>query len=257
MNVVRIRGGYPLAGTVRVSGSKNAALLMLSAALLTDRPCVLRNVPILSDVTFLLQILQTLGADITFMDPHTVRIHAAKIDHRAPYELVRQMRASVCLLGPLVGRLRRACVSLPGGCVIGHRPIDLHLNGLRKMGCEVDLVGGNVEVRADRLRGAPIFMGGRCGSTVTGTANVLMAALLAPGETRIESAACEPEVVDLCHLAVQMGAQIEGIGSPHLVVHGRDRLEGFDDTVMGDRIEAGTFVVGGVLTDASIRVRSE
>ncbi len=254
MNLVKIQGGCSLNGTVKVGGAKNAALLMLSAALLTEEVCILRNVPVLSDINFLIQILQHLGVEVTALDAHTWQLKSKNISHKAPYELVRQMRASVCLLGPLVGRLRKACVSLPGGCVIGHRPIDLHLKGLQKMGCDISLTDGNVNIVADKLNGAHVFLGGRYGSTVTGTANILMAAVLSPGCTTIESAACEPEIVDLCHLLVQMGASIDGIGSPCIVVHGCSQLKGFDYQVIGDRIEAGTFVIAGVLTKGSLRV---
>ena len=172
----------------------------------------------------------------------------------APYELVRKMRASVCLLGPLVGRLRRAEVSIPGGCVIGPRPIDLHLKGLSKLNCAVSVANGYVHVDASDMCGGPVFLGGRSGSTVTGTANILMAAALAPGTTRIECAACEPEVVDLCNLLVKMGARIEGIGSPELTIHGVEKLHGCTHRVIADRIEAGTFIAAAAITRGDVEV---
>lgn len=254
MDVVHVRGGVSLSGEVAVSGAKNASLLMLAAALLTDEVCILRNVPSLRDVHFLLQLLERMGVEVVALGEHTWQLHARTVEPSAPYELVRQMRASVCLLGPLIGRLRRASLSLPGGCVIGNRPIDLHLNGFRKLGCEIALREGTVHVDAEKLKGSQVFLGGRYGSTVTGTANLLMAASLTPGVTIIESAACEPEVVDLCRLLVCMGGEIEGIGSPCLIVRGKTKLSGFDYSVIGDRIEAGTFLVASLITNGTVRI---
>lgn len=254
MDKVLIHGGVPLNGTVQVGGAKNACMAMMAAALLTDEPCILRNVPQLRDVAAFVRLLQTLGVEIEALEPHVWHLQAKSVTHEAPYELVRKMRASVCVLGALAGRLHQASVPLPGGCVIGNRPIDLHLYGLQKLGYAVSLEAGVVHVSAKAPKGGTVFLGGRFGSTVTGTANVLTAAVLTSGTTIIESAACEPEIVDLCHLLQQMGAAIDGIGSPTLKIVGTDRLHGFDYTVIGDRIEAGTFVLAGLVTRGHVRV---
>jgi UDP-N-acetylglucosamine 1-carboxyvinyltransferase len=255
MDVFRVNGNGPLSGTIEVGGAKNAALPLLAAALLTEETVRLTNVPDLSDIRFMVEILGHVGATIDNPEPGTWEVTAAQLTHIAPYELVRKMRASVCLLGPLVARLRRAEVSIPGGCVIGPRPIDLHLKGLAKLNCEVSVERGYVSIEAQNMRGGPIFLGGRNGSTVTGTANILMAATLAPGTTRIECAACEPEIVDLCNLLTKMGAQIEGIGSPELIIHGVERLHGCEHAVIADRIEAGTFIVAGAITNGNVLVK--
>lgn len=254
MEVMKVVGGRPLAGTIHVSGAKNAALPMFAATLLTDQPCTLRNVPDLSDIQFMAEMIEHLGASVERLDPHTWRIQAGTVSPFAPYELVRKMRASVCLMGPMVGRLRQAEVSLPGGCVIGPRPIDLHLKGLKRLGCEIEISEGYVHIDGSNLQGNYLFLGGRQGPTVTGTANMVMAAVLAPGITRIESAACEPEVVDLCNMLVGMGAKIEGIGSHYLKVTGVEKLHGCDHSVVPDRIEAGTLLVAGAITEGSISV---
>ncbi|MGA2052703.1 MAG: UDP-N-acetylglucosamine 1-carboxyvinyltransferase [Opitutales bacterium] len=255
MDVVRIQGGRPLRGEIIISGAKNACLPIFAATLLTEDPVTIENVPDLSDVRFMGEILSYLGAEVERPDAHTWKITAKKIVPRAPYELVRRMRASVTLLGPLVGRLRQAEVSLPGGCVIGPRPIDLHLKGLEKLGCFVRMEGGYLHVDGSRIRGAEIFLGGRHGSTVTGTANLVMAAVLTPGVTRLESAACEPEVEDLCRMLVKMGAQIEGVGSHVLKIEGVERLYGVKHRVISDRIEAGTWVLAAAMTRGDVTVR--
>ncbi len=254
MDIFRVRGNGPLKGTIAISGAKNAALPIFAATLLTEEPCIIDNVPNLSDVRSMLDILGRLGASVTQESPHRWRIEAKKIGHTAPYELVRKMRASVCLLGPLVARCRRAEVSIPGGCVIGPRPIDLHIKGLRKLGCAVEIENGYVNVDASKLSGGPIFLGGRHGSTVTGTANILMAAVLAPGETRLEGAACEPEIVDLCIMLKKMGAQIEGVGSPELIIQGVAKLSGCEHSVVPDRIEAGTFLAAAAITRGDVTI---
>lgn len=254
MDVFKINGGRPLRGEVTVSGAKNACLPIFAATLLTGETCVIENVPNLSDLRFMAEIIENLGAKVERPDKNTWRITAADITHRAPYELVRRMRASVCLLGPLVARLKKAEVSLPGGCVIGPRPIDLHLKGLSKLNCDVDVRAGYVHVNAKRARGGHVFLGGRHGSTVTGTANILMAAVLTPGITRIESAACEPEVVDLCKMLLSMGAKIKGVGSHCLTIEGVDKLHGTTYRVIDDRIEAGTYLIAGAMLDADITV---
>lgn len=254
MDKVCICGGTELRGKISVSGAKNACMAMLAAALLTDEICILRNVPDLRDVDFFIQLLQTLGVEIKKLAPNTWQLKANFLSSQAPYELVRQMRASVCIMGPLLGRLHEVSLPLPGGCVIGNRPIDLHLQGFEKLGCQVSLEKGIIHVQGKSLKGNAIFLGGRFGSTVTGTANLVMAATLANGTTVIESAACEPEIVDLCHLLQQMGADIEGIGSPQLTIHGKEKLHGFDYTVIGDRIEAGTFLIASLITNGHIKI---
>ena len=254
MDVLRIRGGRRLQGEAEVSGAKNAALPIFAATLLTSEPCIIRNVPDLSDIRFMADLLERLGAEIERVDPHTWRVTAGSISHRAPYELVRKMRASVCLMGPLLGRLKRSSVSLPGGCVIGPRPIDIHLKGFAKLGCVIDISKGYVDIDGSRMAGADVFLGGRHGSTVLGTANLLMAAVLTPGQTRIESAACEPEIVDLCHMLEAMGARIGGIGSHALVVEGVDALKGCDYSIIPDRIEAGTLLMAVAITEGDVTV---
>lgn len=254
MDVFRVEGGVPLEGTISISGSKNAALPIFAACLLTKEPVTLHNIPNLSDIRYMVEILAYLGAKIENPKPGTWVIHAETISHIAPYDLVRKMRASVCLLGPLVGRLKKAEVSIPGGCVIGPRPIDLHLKGLRKLNCSVSVSEGYVHVDASEIRGSDIFLGGRNGSTVTGTANLIMASVLTPGTTRIESAACEPEIIDLCRMLVKMGAKIENIGGPELIITGVSSLSGTEHSVIADRIEAGTFIVAAAMTRGQVRL---
>ena len=255
MDVFKVSGNGPLNGEIKVGGAKNAALPILAATLLTDETVILKNVPDLSDMRFMIEILQHVGAETVQPKPGTWEITAKAITHIAPYDLVRKMRASVCLLGPLVARMRKAEVSIPGGCVIGPRPIDLHIKGLQKLNCKVDIANGYVHVDASEIKGGPIFLGGRSGSTVTGTANIVMAAVLAPGSTRLECAACEPEVVDLCNLLVKMGAKIDGIGSPELIITGVEKLHGCQHSVIADRIEAGTFVVAAAITRGDVTVK--
>src|SRR5262252_8296919 len=208
-----IKGGVPLCGAVEISGSKNAALPIMAAALLTDEPCVIRRLPDLSDTRFMAEILASLGAEVKFEDG-TLTVRAQKIRGYADYELVRKMRGSICIAGPLLARLRKTRISLPGGCVIGARPINLHLKGFEALGAKIKIEGGYVDAAAKKMSGATMFLGGRAGSTVLGTANVMMAATLADGVTVIESAACEPEIVDLAKFLSAMGANIAGAGSP-------------------------------------------
>ena len=255
MDVFRITGGRVLNGEVRVNGAKNAALPLLAATLLTREPCVLRNVPDLSDVRFMIEILRHHGATVETPAPGVVRVTASDIHPRTPYELVRKMRASICLLGPLVGRLKTADIAQPGGCVIGTRPIDLHLKGLARLGCTVTHHAGYIAVDAKAARGARVFLGGPNGSTVTGTANLVMAAVLTPGETVVDYAACEPEVVDLCLMLTEMGAQIDGLGGPTLRIRGTDTLRGVDHTVVSDRIEAGTYAVAAAMAGGEVVIR--
>lgn len=255
MDVFRIIGSEFLKGEVQVDGAKNACLPIFAATLLTDEPCIIENVPNLTDLRFMAQILERLGAEVERLDDTTWKITAREIGYRAPYELVRQMRASVCLLGPMVGRLGQAEVSLPGGCVIGPRPIDLHLKGLKKLGCEVTIKNGYVHVEGENRHGGHVFLGGRHGSTVTGTANILMAAVLTPGITRIDSAACEPEITDLCRMLISMGAKIDGVGSHALTIEGVERLKGTTYRVIPDRIEAGTYVLAAAMMDSDVTIK--
>ena len=244
-----VHGGASLCGTVRISGSKNSALPILAATLLTRETCVIDHVPDLSDLNFMLQILSHLGAEVERASG-TVRVCAEKIKSVAPYDLVRKMRASVCVLGPLLGRGKEATVALPGGCVIGDRPIDLHLRGFQALGAMVRVEGGDVRVFAETLRGAHINLRGKHGPTVLGTDNVMMAAVLAEGTTVIEGAAAEPEVVDLANFLNAMGAKIEGAGTPRLTIEGVKELHGAEHAVIPDRIEAGTFLVAGAICGA-------
>jgi UDP-N-acetylglucosamine 1-carboxyvinyltransferase len=254
MKVLRIEGGRPLEGKISVSGAKNAALPIFAACLLTEEPCTISNVPDLSDIRLMAELLSNLGAQVERLDRNTWRICAKTIGCVAPYELVKQMRASICLLGPLVGRMREARVSFPGGCVIGPRPIDLHLKGLRKLGCEVAVDCGFVTVDARNLKGDEVFLGGRMGSTVTGTANIVMAAVLAPGTTHIENAAAEPEILDLCDLLCRMGARVQGGGSHRITIEGVERLHGCEHRIIPDRIEGGTYLIGAAMTGGDLTV---
>ena len=259
MDKIIVHGHHPLAGTVKISGSKNSALPILAATLLTKDPCVIQRVPDLSDVHYMLQILTHLGAEVERASG-IVTVKAEKVNSVAPYEIVRKMRASVCVLGPLLGREKEATVSLPGGCVIGDRPIDLHLRGFEALGAAVRVHAGNVKVFAPSLHGATISLKGKFGTTVLGTDNVIMAAVLAEGVTIIEDAACEPEVVDLANFLNKMGAKIEGAGTSRIVVEGVTELHGAEHEVIPDRIEAGTFLIAGAIAGRQVtlsRVRSD
>ena len=253
MESLLIKGGVPLHGEVQISGAKNAALPIMAATLLTSEPCVLRRVPDLSDVKFMGQILESLGAQVKF-EGDTVRVQAAKIKGVADYDLIRKMRGSICIMGPLLGRLHKATVSLPGGCVIGARPINLHLKGFEALGAQVRIEGGYVRAAARQLVGADLFLGGRAGSTVLGTANVMMAATRADGVTVIESAACEPEVVDLANYLNAMGAKISGAGSPTVTVTGVEELHGVEYEVIPDRIEAATYAITAAATNGEVTI---
>jgi UDP-N-acetylglucosamine 1-carboxyvinyltransferase len=248
-----IKGGTPLRGEVQISGAKNAVLPIMAATLLTGETCVIRRVPNLSDVQFMGQILESLGAEVKFAG-NTLTVCAAKVKGVGDYDLIRKMRGSVCILGPLLGRLGEAVVSLPGGCIIGARPIDLHLKGLEALGTKITIDGGYIRARAKKLKGADMFLGGRCGPTVLGTANVMMAAVLADGVTLIESAACEPEVVDLANFLNAMGAKISGAGSPTLTITGVKSLHGAEHEVIPDRIEAATFAVAAAASDGEVTI---
>jgi UDP-N-acetylglucosamine 1-carboxyvinyltransferase len=254
MESLIIKGGVPLHGEVTISGSKNAALPILAATLLTDEPCVIRRVPNLSDTRFMVKILESLGATVKF-EACTVTVHAKKIKGYADYDLVRQMRGSICIAGPLLARLRKARISLPGGCIIGARPINLHLKGFAALGAKIKIEGGYVDATAKKLAGAQVFLGGRAGPTVLGTANVMMMAALADGVTVIESAACEPEVMDLANFLNAMGAKISGTGSPTITITGVEKLHGAEHEVIPDRIEAATFIIAAAATNGEVTLK--
>ena len=254
MEKLIVRGGRPLKGKVTVSGSKNASLPILAAALLTDELCVLEGVPALRDIASMIRILRNLGVKAT-QEGHRITLDpSGYAGTEAPYKLVSTMRASFCVLGPLVAKKKQANVSLPGGCVIGPRPVDLHLKGLKALGTRITVEGGNVLAHARELRGTPMYLGGAYGSSVLGTANVMMAACLAKGRTVIESAACEPELADLAHVLIKMGAKIEGAGTPVITIEGVRRLNGFTHRVIPDRIEAGTFLLAAAVTGSELTI---
>jgi UDP-N-acetylglucosamine 1-carboxyvinyltransferase len=254
MDKILIHGGRPLSGSIKVSGSKNSSLPILAATLLTGDQCVIHGVPDLSDTHYMLQILTHLGAQVERASG-TVSVEAAKVQSVAPYDVVRKMRASVCVLGPLLGRCKEATVSLPGGCVIGDRPIDLHLTGFETLGAAVRVEAGDVKVFAPKLKGAVINLRGKFGPTVLGTDNVMMAAVLADGVTVVEGAAQEPEVVDLANFLNKMGAKIEGAGTRRIIIEGVPALHGAEHDVIPDRIEAGTFLVAGAICGQGVTVK--
>src|ERR1700758_2142356 len=254
MDKIIVHGGHALAGTVKISGSKNSALPILAATLLTKEACVIHRVPDLSDVHYMLQILNHLGAEVERASG-VVTVKAEKVDTIAPYDVVRKMRASVCVLGPLLGREKEATVSLPGGCVIGDRPIDLHLRGFEALGAAVRVEGGDVKVFAPKLVGAVANLRGKFGPTVLGTDNIMMAAVLAEGVTLIEGAAMEPEVVDLANFLNKMGAKIEGAGTRRIIIEGVPAFDGAEHWVIPARIEAGTFLVAGAIAGRGVTVK--
>ena len=254
MDKLQIRGGTPLEGEVRISGAKNAALPILAGALLADAPVTIGNVPHLHDVTTMIELLGRMGASVTVdermrveVDPTTTRETAA------PYELVKTMRAAILVLGPLLAKYGRADVSLPGGCAIGARPVNIHVAGLQAMGAEVHIENGYIRARAGRLKGARIVMDT---VTVTGTENLMMAACLADGRTILENAAREPEIVDLAQFLIAMGARITGHGTDTITIDGIERLHGAHYEVLPDRIEAGTYLVAGAITGGRVRARN-
>ncbi len=253
MDQLVIKGGRPLRGSVRVSGAKNAALPLMAAALLTEEPVTLANVPRLVDIRTMARLLTHMGVSVEGLGTDELRLSAPRIVRPvAPYDLVKTMRASVLVLGPLLARLGRARVSLPGGCAIGPRPINLHLMALERLVARIRLDQGYVEAEADALTGARISFDLQ---TVTGTENVMMAAALADGITVLENAACEPEVEDLARLLVAMGAKVEGPGTPTLTIHGVGRLGGATQRVIPDRIEAGTFAIAASLPGGDVIIR--
>jgi UDP-N-acetylglucosamine 1-carboxyvinyltransferase len=244
MDKLKVSGGQRLSGQVAIAGAKNAALPALAACLLTDQPMRLSNLPDVRDVRTMLRVLEQLGATASPIDGGMEITISKLASHEAPYDLVRTMRESVLVLGPILARAGRARVSLPGGCAIGERPINLHIDGLRAMGAEIEIDRGYVEARADRLRGADIAFAQK---TVTGTENLMMAAALAEGKTWLRNAAQEPEVVDLAELLNSMGARIEGAGTDVIEIEGCDRLGGAEHRVIPDRIETGTYLIAAAL----------
>jgi UDP-N-acetylglucosamine 1-carboxyvinyltransferase len=249
-----IDGGATLSGKITISGAKNAALPILAGTLLATKPVTVRNVPHLKDVTTTIALLQTMGVQITIDDQLNIEVDASNVTKlEAPYDLVKTMRASILVLGPLVARFGRADVSLPGGCAIGARPVNLHVAGLQAMGAEVNVENGFIKARAERLKGAHIVFDV---VTVTGTENLLMAAVLADGETVLENAAREPEVADLASFLSGMGAKIEGAGTGTITIQGVESLGGTEHSVLPDRIETGTYLVGAAMTGGHIRVEN-
>ncbi len=252
MDKLHITGGTPLDGEVNISGAKNAALPILAATLLADGPCVVSNVPHLHDVTTTMELLGRMGVALTIDERMNIEVDTRDVHtFTAPYELVKTMRASILVLGPLVARFGRADVSLPGGCAIGSRPVDQHIKGLRAMGAEIQVEEGYIKARAGRLEGTRICLDT---VTVTGTENLMMAATLARGTTVIENAAREPEVEDLARFLNSMGARIEGAGTDVITIEGVERLSGTRHRVLPDRIESGTFLVGGAITSGRVRL---
>jgi UDP-N-acetylglucosamine 1-carboxyvinyltransferase len=254
MEKIRIVGGRPLEGTVRISGAKNASLPDVCAAILTDQPVVLTNVPEVRDIRTMVRVLNAMGVEGAMQVGGTVDLKAANLTSvEATYDVVKTMRASVLVLGPLVAREGRARVSLPGGCAIGARPIDLHLSALEKMGAEIRVESGYVEAKAKRLKGAEIYFDT---ITVTGTENIMMAATLADGETILRNAACEPEISDLADLLVRMGAKVQGAGGSTIRIEGVDKLHGAEHRVIPDRIETGTFVAAVAMAGGDIEIQN-
>ncbi|TKJ36680.1 MAG: UDP-N-acetylglucosamine 1-carboxyvinyltransferase [Planctomycetes bacterium B3_Pla] len=258
MDIFRIEGPIGLSGSVCVSGSKNASLPIMAATILAAGKSSLKAIPHLSDISVCSELLGRLGCKLTRGPDGDMCIDATVIDNPVgEYEIVRRMRASICILGPLLARCGRAEVSMPGGCAIGDRPVNLHVKGLQALGAQIHLKNGYIIAEAPNgLKGKDIFMGGPFGSTVLGTANVLMAATLAKGRTVIESAACEPEIADLANCLNEMGARITGIGSPRLIIEGVEQLRPARFTVIPDRIEAGTFMVAAAITSSELRLRN-
>tara|TARA_Y100000589_G_scaffold156383_2_gene148947 strand:+ start:13628 stop:15013 length:1386 start_codon:yes stop_codon:yes gene_type:complete len=252
MDEFRIQGGTRLTGQLVVDGSKNAALPLMAASLLTSEPVVLNGIPPLADVRSMERLLVELGLGV-HRSGRTIRLHAEDEQRfHARYDIVKTMRASICTLGPMLARRGMVRISMPGGCAIGDRPVDLHLRGMEALGAEITLDGGDIIAKADRLRGNTIFLGGPFGSTVLGTANVMSAATLAEGTTIIESAACEPEIADLARMLNGMGAKISGAGTPRIMIEGVEGLHGTEHDVLPDRIVAGTLAIATAMTRGDV-----
>ena len=254
MDKLIIKGGRKLKGEVAISGSKNALLPILAATLLTDEPCCIKGAPSLRDTFTMIKILRSLGKSIDFKDGKVFVKSTRRVSTVADYKFVSTMRASFCVLGPLLAKFKKAKVSLPGGCVIGLRPVDLHLKGIKALGADIDIENGYVLASAKRLRGAHIYLGGPFGSSVLATANAMMAATYAQGITKIESAACEPEIIDLAEFLVKMGAKIKGFGTPLIEIQGVKHLHGAEYKIIPDRIEAGTFMIAALITQGEIKL---
>lgn len=254
MDRLSITGGNRLTGEIRISGAKNSALPILAATLLADEPVTIRNLPHLHDITTMIELLGRMGVSLLVGEKLSLEVNASTIKHFiAPYELVKTMRASILVLGPLLAHFGIAEVSLPGGCAIGSRPVDLHLNGLKAMGAEITVSDGYIRARAERLKGAHIFFDT---VTVTGTENILMAATLAKGQTIIENAAKEPEIVDLAQCLIAMGANIQGHGTDTITINGVDKLHSCNYDVLPDRIETGTYLVAVAATGGKIKIKN-
>jgi len=257
MDAFIIEGEQRLKGRVTINGSKNATLPIMAAALLTDETLTLHDVPPLRDIANMSNLMSELGccAESDPDDPTTVRLTVTNTEPSwAPYEIVRTMRAGICVLGPLLAKRGVARVSMPGGCAIGDRPVDLHLRGLEALGAEISLDQGDIIARADHLHGTTVFLGGPFGSTVLGTANIMSAATLAKGTTVIESAACEPEISDLAALLNAMGADISGAGTPRILINGVESLHQAEHRIMPDRIEAGTYIIASAITNGHLTI---
>ncbi|MBS0613820.1 MAG: UDP-N-acetylglucosamine 1-carboxyvinyltransferase, partial [Proteobacteria bacterium] len=253
MDKLQIQGGVPLSGEIRISGAKNATLPILAGCLLADGAVTVGNVPHLQDVTTMIELLGRMGVSVTVDEKMRIEVDASTIkEHFAPYQLVKTMRASILVLGPLLARFGRADVSLPGGCAIGARPVNIHVAGLQAMGADIHIENGYIKARSGRLRGAQLVLET---VTVTGTENLMMAAALAEGETVLENAAREPEVVDLANFLNSLGANISGAGTDRIVIQGVERLHGGRYDVLPDRIETGTYLVAGAITGGKVRVK--
>jgi UDP-N-acetylglucosamine 1-carboxyvinyltransferase len=256
MDKLVIEGRAKLKGEVVVSGSKNSVLPILAATLLTDEPCIIKGAPNLRDTSTMIKILRALGKNVE-MDKGVVSVTAtANANYIADYKLVSTMRASFCVLGPLLAKMKKAKVSLPGGCVIGLRPVDLHLKGLKAIGASINIESGYVVAKAKQLKGQQLYLGGEYGSSVLATDNVMMAACLSKGKTIIESAACEPEVADLAEFLIKMGARIRGQGTPIIEIEGVNYLHGAVHTIIPDRIEAATFIIASLITGGDINIKN-
>lgn len=254
MDGFRITGGKRLSGRIRVDGSKNAALPQMAAALMAKGPVQLRNLPRLSDIDNMVRLMKELGCEVEH-DGNDLRLETSDDGSwHARYDIVKTMRASICVLGPLLARYGQARVAMPGGCAIGDRPVDLHLRGLEALGAKIELDGGDIVAKAERLKGGTIFLGGPFGSTVLGTANVMCAATRAEGVTVIESAACEPEIQDLAVMLNSMGASITGAGTPRITIRGCTELYGCDHQVMPDRIVAATLAIASAITNGDVTI---
>ena len=258
MDIFKIDGPVRLSGNVTINGAKNAALPIMAAAILAPGNSVIKSVPHLSDISVCRQLLREMGCKVSRAKNGDLSIDSTTIDNPVgEYEIVRRMRASICILGPLLVRCRKAKVSMPGGCAIGDRPVDIHIRGLRQLGAKIELKNGYIIAKAPKgLTGAEIFLGGSFGSTVLGTANIMMAATLAKGKTTIESAACEPEIADLANCLNKMGAKIFGIGSPRLTIKGVKKLNPVEYKVIPDRIEAGTFMAAAAITKSTLEIKN-